>query len=367
MSLSIGIVGLPNVGKSTLFNALTRAQNAIAANYPFSTIEANHAVVPLPDERLTRLQMWVGVEQAIAARVDFVDVAGLVKGAHKGEGLGNRFLGRIRHVDAIAHVVRCFDDENVVHVHEAPGPADDIDVINTELALADLQQLERRLEKLEREVKGDRGLLPQLEMARRVAAFIGAGEPLRKFPEREHPDFIALDADMRFLTAKPVIYVANVGEDGLNSDNAWIAAAREIAAETEGAQLLVVCAALEQEMTALSDHERVEFLRLYGLERSTMEQLISESYRLLGLISFFTFNEAEARAWTIRRGWTAPQAAGVIHSDMERGFIRAEVIPFAVFEAHQDRHAIQAAGLLGVEGRDYVVQDGDVIYFRFNV
>lgn len=366
MSLSIGIVGLPNVGKSTLFNALTRAQNAVAANYPFSTIEANHAVVPLQDERLARLQGWVGVAEAIQARVDFVDVAGLVKGAHKGEGLGNRFLGRIRHVDAIAHVVRCFDDENVAHVHETPRPADDIEVINTELALADLQQLERRLEKLEREVKGDRKLLPQLEMARRVAAFIGAGRPLRDFGEREHPDFAELDFEMRFLTAKPIIYVANIGEEALRDGNAWLESARDIAAG-EGAQLITVCAGLEQELASVSDDERADYLSAYGLAESSLEVLVRQSYRLLGLISYFTFNENEARAWAIKRGWTAPQAAGVVHTDMERGFIRAEVIPFAVFEQHQDRNAIKAAGLLQVEGRDYVVRDGDVIYFRFNV
>lgn len=366
MSLSIGIVGLPNVGKSTLFNALTRAQNAVAANYPFSTIESNHAVVPLPDERLTRLQAWVGVENAIPARVDFVDVAGLVKGAHKGEGLGNRFLGHIRHVDAIAQVVRCFDDENVAHVNEKPQPADDIAVINTELALADLQQLERLLEKLEREVKGDRALQGQLEMARKVEAFVGAGRPLRDFDERDHPDFAALDFEMRFLTSKPLIYVANLDEDGLQQGNRYSESVKEIAA-AEGALLITVCAALEQELSSLSDEERAEYLSVYGLAGGSLEALISECYRLLGLISYFTFNENEARAWTIRRGWTAPQAAGVVHTDMERGFIRAEVIPFAVFERHQDRNAIKAAGLLQVEGRDYVVQDGDVILFRFNV
>ncbi len=367
MSLSIGIVGLPNVGKSTLFNALTREQNAVSANYPFSTIEANHAVVPLPDDRLTRLQGWVGVPAAIQTRVDFVDVAGLVKGAHKGEGLGNQFLGRIRHVDAIAHVLRCFEDENVVHVNARPQPSADSAVINTELALADLQQLERRLEKLEREVKGDGKLQPQLEMARQVEAFLGSGEPLRRFEERSHPDFAALDLELRFLTAKPVIYVANIGEEGLGAGNAYLESAREIAAADQGAQLIAVCAGLEQELAGLGDDERQEYLSVYGLRESSLELLIRESYRLLGLISYFTFNENEARAWTIRRGWTAPQAAGLVHTDMERGFIRAEVVPFAVYAQHQDRNAIKAAGLLQVEGRDYIVQDGDVILFRFNV
>ena len=366
MTLSIGIVGLPNVGKSTLFNALTRAQNAVSANYPFSTIEANHAVVPLPDERLTRLQAWVGAGEAIPARVDFVDVAGLVKGASQGEGLGNRFLGHIRHVDAIAHVVRCFDDENVVHVNAVPDPADDIAVINTELALADLQQLERRLEKLEREVKGDRKLQGQLEMARQVEAFVGAGRPLREFEQRHHAEFVALDLEMRFFTAKPIIYVANIGEDDLQNGNAWLESAREIAA-AEGAQLIAVCAGLEQEMAGVSDDERTEYQSVYGLRKSSLELLISESYRLLGLISYFTFNENEVRAWTIQCGWTALQAAAVVHTDMERGFIRAEIVPFSVFEQHQDRNAIRSAGLLQVEGRDYVVGDGDVILFRFNV
>ena len=367
MSLSIGIVGLPNVGKSTLFNALTRAQNAVAANYPFSTVEPNHAVVPLPDERLTRLQAWVGVERAIPARVDFVDVAGLVKGAHKGEGLGNRFLGHIRHVDAIAQVVRCFDDDNVVHVNENPQPADDIAVINTELALADLQQLERRREKLEREVKGDGKLERDSWRWRGRSKLLSArASLLRDFEGRDHPDFIALDFEMRFLTSKPVIYVANVDEDGLQNGNRYLESAREIAA-AEGALLITICAGLEQELASLSDEERAEYLSVYGLSGSSLERLISECYQLLGLISYFTFNEKETRAWTIGRGWTAPQAAGVVHSDMERGFIRAEVIPFAVFEQHRDRSAIKAAGLLQVEGRDYVVQDGDVILFRFNV
>ena len=366
MSLSIGIVGLPNVGKSTLFNALTRAQNAAAENYPFCTIEANQAVVPLPDARLTQLQGWVGVPQAIPARVDFVDVAGLVKGASQGEGLGNRFLGHIREVDAIVHVVRCFDDENVVHVNAKPDPADDIAVINTELALADLQQLQRRLEKLEREVKGDRALLPLLEIARVVESHVGAGHPLRSFKERDHASFATLEREMRFLTAKPVIYLANVDEDGLQSDNAYLAATRRIAA-AEGAQAIAVCASLEGEIGGLSDEERAEYLSLYDISESSLERLIRECYRALGLISYFTFNEKETRAWTIHDGWTAPQAAGVIHSDFERGFIRAEVIPFSVFAEYQDRNLIKSAGLAQVEGRDYLVRDGDVILFRFNV
>lgn len=366
MSLSIGIVGLPNVGKSTLFNALTRTHNAAAENYPFCTIDANHAILPLPDPRLTQLQGWVGLAQAIPARVEFVDVAGLVAGASQGEGLGNRFLGHIREVDAIVHVVRCFADDNVVHVNAMPDPEHDIAVIDTELALADLQQLEKRLEKLEREVKGDRELLPLLELARKVAAHIEAGQPLRAFAERDDASFAALNQEMRFLTAKPVIYLANVDEDSLQSDNAYLATTRRIA-QSAGAQAIAVCASLEAEIAVLSDAERAEYLSLYDMGAGSLERLMRECYRALGLISYFTFNERETRAWTIRAGWTAPQAAGVIHSDFERGFIRAEVIPFAVFAQYQDRNRIKTAGLMQVQGRDYVVQDGDVMLFRFNV
>jgi ribosome-binding ATPase len=366
MSLSIGIVGLPNVGKSTLFNALTREQHAQAENYPFCTIEPNKAIVPVPDARLDTLLPLVGVAQAIYATVDFVDVAGLVKGASQGEGLGNQFLGNIRDVDAILHVVRCFDDENVVHVSAKPDPADDIEVINTELALADLQQLERRLEKLEREVKGDKKLQPVYDMALQLQDYIGSGQPLWAFDERHDDAFITLNQEMRFLTAKPVIYAANVDEDHLHDDNDYVIAAQKIADE-QGAELIKVCASLEQEMTGLDDAERDEYLMMYDIQDSGLEQLIQKSYNLLGLISYFTYNVKEIRAWTIHKGWTAPQAAGVIHTDFERGFIRAEVIPYATFDQYKDRNAIKASGLIQVEGQDYVVNDGDVILFRFNV
>lgn len=366
MSLRIGIVGLPNVGKSTLFNALTREQNAQAENYPFCTIEPNKAVVPVPDKRLDNLQHLVSVRQRIAATVDFVDVAGLVKGASQGEGLGNQFLGNIRDVDAILHVVRCFDDENVIHVNADPDPADDIEVINTELALSDMQQLERRLEKLEREVKGDKKLQPVFEMAQQVLDYIGTGKPLWAFDGRDTEAFAQLNQEMRFLTAKPVVYAANVDEDHLHEDNDYVTAARKIADE-QGAQLFKVCASLEQEMAGLDDDERDEFLEMYDIEDSGLEQLIQKGYQLLGLISYFTFNENEVRAWTIHEGWTAPKAAGVIHTDFERGFIRAEVIPYATYAEYKDRNAIKSAGLMQVEGQDYVVSDGDVIQFRFNV
>jgi hypothetical protein len=302
----------------------------------------------------------------IHATIEFVDVAGLVKGASQGEGLGNQFLGNIRDVDAILHVVRCFDDPNVVHVSAFPDPRADIEIITTELALADLQQLERKIEKLESEIKGDVKQRPVMEMALALQEVLGTGQPLWTYPDRDQPIFKALVHDMRFLTAKPVIYAANVGEDDLAEENVYMADARAIA-EEQGARIITLCAKLEEDMAGLSDDERREYLELSGIRESGLDQIIRQSYALLGLISYFTFNEQEVRAWTIRDGWTAPQAAGVIHTDFERGFIRAEVVPFPLFEAHGSWPAIKAAGVLRVEGRDYVVLDGDVIYFRFNV
>lgn len=366
MSLKIGIVGLPNVGKSTTFNALTRAQNAQVANYPFCTIEPNRAVIPVPDERVEQLAALVGVDQAIPATVEFVDVAGLVRGASQGEGLGNQFLGHIRDVDAILHVVRCFDDPNVVHVSAHPAPREDVEIINTELALADLQQIERRIEKLESQVKGDAKLRSVLQTAQALADYLRTGNPLWAYPDRDQATVKALIAEMRFLTAKPVIYAANVSEAHLLEDNDYVREARAVAQE-QGAEIIKLCAELEQEMAGLTAEERQEYLELSGITESGLEQIIRSGYVLLGLISYFTFNEQEARAWTIRQGWTAPQAAGVIHTDFERGFIRAEVIPFDLFKQHGSWAEVKAAGLLRVEGRDYVVQDGDVIFFRFNV
>jgi hypothetical protein len=366
MSLSIGIVGLPNVGKSTTFNALIKEQNALVANYPFATIEPNKAIVPVPDGRVDKLAELVQVEKVIHATVQFVDVAGLVRGASQGEGLGNQFLGNIRDVDAILHVVRCFDDPNVVHVSAHPDPKEDIEIINTELALADLGQLERKIEKLERQVKGDVKLKPVLEMAHTLTEFLGTGQPLWSFPQREAEAFHALDSEMRFLTAKPVIYAANVDEDGLAQDNDYVTAARAIA-EGQGTDLFKICAKLEEEIGVLPEEEAAEYLALSGITESGLETLIRKSYELLGLISYFTFNEDEVRAWTIHEGWSAPQAAGVIHTDFEKGFIRAEVANFEAFEAHGGWTGLKAAGLLRGEGREYVVQDGDVILFRFNV
>lgn len=366
MNLSIGIVGLPNVGKSTTFNALTQAQNAEVANYPFCTIQPNRALVPVPDARLDRLGEIVEVPEIIHATIEFVDVAGLVKGASKGEGLGNQFLGNIRDVDAILHVVRCFDDPGVVHVSAEPDPRDDIEVINTELALADLEQLERKIERLEGQAKADAGIRPLLAMAHQLAEHLNTGKPLWAYPEQNDEHFRALVHEMRFLTAKPVIYAANVGEGDLAEDNDCVQTVREIAA-AQGAQVVKLCAELEQELAGLPADEQQGYLELAGIERSGLEQIIRQGYDLLGVISYFSFNQQEARAWTIHKGWTAPQAAGVIHTDFERGFIRAEVVPFEVFAEHGSWGAVRTVGLQRVEGRDYVVQDGDVINFRFNV
>lgn len=367
MSLSIGIVGLPNVGKSTVFNALTRAQNAQVANYPFCTIEPNKAVVAVPDERVDTLHALLEVPNAVHATIEFVDIAGLVAGASRGEGLGNQFLANIREADAIVHVVRCFEDPNVVHVSGEPEARGDVEIVNVELLLADLQQLERKLERLEGQVKGDRRTyLPLQERALALKEQLERGEPIRNLLESEDDALRRLNREMRFLTAKPVIYAVNVGEEDLGQEGACTQEVRELA-EEEGAEVAMLSARLEEEMAALTDAERAEYLELAGVTESGLEQVIRRSYEILGLISFFTSNENEVRAWTVRRGWTAPQAAGVIHSDFEQGFIRAAVIDYKTFVEYGSTAAVKAAGKLRLEGRDYVVQDGDVIYFRFNV
>ncbi len=366
MSLSIGLVGLPNVGKSTTFNALTKEQNAQAANYPFCTIEPNKAVVPVPDKRLDKLSELSKSAQTIYATIEFVDVAGLVKGASQGEGLGNKFLGNIRDVDAILHVVRCFEDENVVHVSGKPDPRGDIEIINTELILADLQQLEKKVERLERQARTEKDARALLEEAKQVMDYLGEGKMLTAYPQRDADEFIELNRDMRFLTAKPVIFAANVSEEELAEDNAYVKEAREVAVE-QGAEVIKLCAKLEEEMAGLSDEERAEFLSLSGVEVGGLEQIIRKGYGMLGLLSYFTTGEKESRAWTIHKGWTAPQAAGVIHTDFERGFIRAEVAEYDAFAQLGGWASLKEAGKMQLEGRDYTVKDGDVILFRFNV
>jgi len=367
MALSIGIIGLPNVGKSTTFNALTRAQNAEVANYPFCTIQPNKAIVPLPDARLDKLAAMVGVPNRIHAAIEFVDIAGLVKGASQGEGLGNQFLGNVRDTAVLIHIVRCFDEPNIVHINPQPDPAEDIAIINLELVMADLEQIERKIEKLTRQVKGDRKLFgPLLEMAEALKTHLETGQPINSYPNQENHAFHNLNQEMHFLTGKHVIYAANVDEDGLVEDNDYIRAARAIAAE-HGAGFVKICAQLEEAMIDMTAEEQREYLEMSGVTESGLEQIIRKSFLALGLISFFTKNEKEVRAWELRQGSTAPQAAGVIHTDFERGFIRAEVIPFAVFEQYGGETAVKAAGAMRVEGKEYIVQDGDVILFRFNI
>jgi GTP-binding protein YchF len=367
MGLSIGIVGLPNVGKSTTFNALTKAQNAQVANYPFCTIKPNQAIVPLADKRVDKLQELVGVPKKIHATIEFVDIAGLVKGASKGEGLGNQFLGNIRDVDAIVHVVRCFDDPNVVHISDKPDPGVDIEIVNLELVLADLQQLERKIERLSGGVKGDKKLIPTYEMALDLREHLAADKPISTYPAKDEDIFDDLYQEMRFLTAKPVIYAANVDEDGLSSKiGEYLQAVREVAARNN-AEVIVICAKLEEAMMDMNDEERTEMLQLAGAEESGLDQIIRKSFEILELISFFTKNENEVRAWMVRRNTTAPEAAGEIHSDFERGFIRAEVVPYETYIQYGSDAEVKAAGLMRLEGKEYIVQDGDLIYFRFNV
>lgn len=366
MSLSIGIIGLPNVGKSTVFNALTGAQNAAVANYPFCTIQPNRAIVPVPDERIIKIAELVGVPNTIYATIEFVDIAGLVKGASEGEGLGNQFLGQIRDTDAIVHVVRCFDDPNVVHISETPSPEEDIEIINLELALADLQQLERKIERLNSAVKGDKKLLPTLELAQELAKHLQTGQPVTTFRQVGEPIFKDLNRELRFLTGKPMILAANVDETGFSDENNNLIETREIAAK-QNSEMVVICAKLEEEMLDMSEQERREFLELAGADSSGLEQLIKKSFDVLSLISFFTKNQNEVRAWNISKGTTAQKAAGVIHTDFERGFIKAEVVPYETFVTYGSDSSLKSAGQIRQEGKEYIVQDGDVIYFRFNV
>lgn len=366
MPLSIGIVGLPNVGKSTTFNALTKAQNAAAANYPFCTIEPNKAIVTVPDPRVDKLSELVKPEKTIYATVEFVDIAGLVKGASQGEGLGNQFLANIRDTAAIVHVVRCFDDENVIHVSGQIDPISDIEVINLELILADLQQMENKAEKLKRQSQHDKGLAAQAELAGHLKALLEQGKPILAWPDRHSETFIEFNREMRFLTAKPVIYVANVDEAHLLEDNAYVQAVSKMASE-QNAEVVKLCAKLEEEMAGLTDAERDEFLHSMGVPESGLDQVIHKGYHLLGLMSYFTAGPKEVRAWTVERGAKAPQAAGVIHTDFEKGFIRAEVIAYDDYVRLGSEAAAKQAGVFRLEGKEYVVQDGDVMHFRFNV
>ncbi|RLD08528.1 MAG: redox-regulated ATPase YchF [Chloroflexota bacterium] len=366
MPLQIGIIGLPNVGKSTLFNVLTQAQNAEVANYPFCTIEPNQAIVPVPDPRLDKLAQLVGVSKSIKTTIEFVDIAGLVKGASKGEGLGNQFLGHIRNTDALLHVVRCFEDPNVIHINPTPDPQEDIEEIELELILADLEQIINKLDKLSHQVKGDKSLAPAVEMASQIQAHLEAGYPLVSFPDIENPVFSTLNQDLRFLTAKPVIFAANIGEEYLNSEHPDLKIIKKIS-QARNSELVQISAQIESDLNTLSQAERADYMALSGIEKSGLDLVVQKCYRILDLISFFTYNDEQARAWTIQKGTKAPQAAGKIHTDFERGFIKAEVISFPTFEAFGSTLAAREAGKLQTQGKEYVVQDGDIIYFKFNV
>lgn len=365
--MKLGIVGLPNVGKSTLFNSLTKA-GAESANYPFCTIDPNVGVVAVPDDRLDKLAALYNSAKITPAVIEFVDIAGLVKGASKGEGLGNQFLANIREVDAIVHVVRCFEDSNIVHVDGSVNPLRDIETINLELIFSDMEILERRLAKQKKAAYNNKDILKECEMIERLITFLEAGNLAKNF-KTEDDDEAALLKEYNLLTAKPVIFAANVNEDDLSDDgvsNKYVASVREFAVK-ENCEVFVICAQIEQEISELDDDEKKMFLEDLGISSSGLDKLIAASYRILGLISYLTAGETETRAWTITKGTKAPQAAGKIHSDFERGFIRAEVVNYQDLLDCGTYAAAKEKGLVGLEGKDYIVKDGDVILFRFNV
>ena len=366
--MKLGIVGLPNVGKSTLFNSLTKA-GAESANYPFCTIDPNVGVVTVPDERLDVLGKMYNTKKIVPAAIEFVDIAGLVKGAYKGEGLGNQFLANIREVDAIVHVVRCFEDGNIVHVDGSINPLRDIETINLELIFSDLEILERRIAKTTKVARNDKSAAKELELLEKVKAHLEDGKMAKSFTDIDNEDEEAWLNSYNLLTYKPVIFAANVVEDDLADDgasNEGVAAVREYA-KNENCEVFVVCAQIEQEIAELDDDEKKMFLEDLGLSESGLEKLIKASYSLLGLISYLTAGEPECRAWTIKKNTKAPQAAGKIHSDFERGFIRAEIVSYDDLMACGTYAAAKDKGLVRLEGKEYVVQDGDIIHFRFNV
>lgn len=366
MALSIGIAGLPNVGKSTLFNALTKAQNAQAANYPFCTIEPNKATVAVPDKRVDALHAKVHPQRTIHASIDFIDIAGLVRGASRGEGLGNQFLGNIRECAAIVEVVRCFEDENITHVEGSIDPLRDVETLETEFLLADMQTVEKRLERMQKQAKGVKDFKAAAEIMSALLKHLDEGNRASSFTLPENDIFLEAWKEMGLLTAKPVIYCANVDDSSILEKNPHVLALEKLA-RANGAGFAMVCAKLEEELQGLQPSEQVEMLASYGIENSGLDKIVRTGYDILGLSSYFTAGPDEVRAWTIRKGWKAPRAAGVIHTDFERGFIRAEVIAYSDFMKYENEAACRAGGVMRTEGKDYIVQDGDVMHFLFNV
>ena len=362
--MKLGVIGLSNVGKSTLFNAITQA-GAQAANYPFCTIEPNVGVVAVPDTRLDELAKMYHPEKYTPATIEFVDIAGLVRGASRGEGLGNKFLSHIREVDAVVHVVRCFDDDNVVHVDGSVDPVRDAETINLELIFADMETVEKRIDRAQRLAKGDKSLLLEIDLLKRIYAHLESGQPVRTFAaDKEETEIIQT---LFLLTSKPVIYVANISEDDLGGEpNQYVQALYQVAAK-EGAKALTICAKIEEEISELDPDEKKAFLEEMGIDQSGLDQLVQACYSLLGLISFLTAGPKEVRAWTITDGTKAPQAAGKIHSDFERGFIRAAVVPYETLMKVGTMTACKEKGLIRSEGKEYVMQDGDIVEFFFNV
>lgn len=366
MGLSIGLVGLPNVGKSTTFNALTKAQNAEAANYPFCTIEPNKAIVPVPDHRLQELAKIVKPERIQHSTLDFVDIAGLVKGASKGEGLGNKFLSNIRETEVILHIVRCFEDSNIVHTEGSIHPLRDVEIIEGELILADIEVLQNRIERLKRQAKSDKSAAAVLTLADELSEFLADGNLARNFPKVDTEEYKQLNHEVRLLTAKEIMYGANVDEDGLLEDNEHVTKLKEHALKNN-CELIKLCAKIEEELVGLDEDEAAEFLSSLGVEESGLTQIIQKGFDKLGLMSYFTAGVKEVRAWTIRKNTAAPKAAAVIHNDFEKGFIRAEVISYDDFVSCGGEAKAKEAGKMRLEGKEYIVQDGDVMHFRFNV